>query len=117
MRGNSDPMGDFRAMSHHASDWNGSWTTPELCRDTCDSEGYSLAGLEMGRECWCGNSIYGDPAPVAAKKCNTPCSGDEDQNCGGPNYMSLYARRGYNFTIGFPSDTPPPGIVGVTCLK
>lgn len=36
--------------------------TINMCFDTCKAGGYSYAGLEYGRECWCGNTV----APVSS---------------------------------------------------
>lgn len=51
--------------------------TVEGCANACADHGYCFAGLENGRECWCGmheplNSLRGG-------FCNAPCSGDFDQ--------------------------------------
>lgn len=51
--------------------------TVQFCLDTCASSGYPLAGLEYGRDCWCGNQMPSD-IPISAN-CNMGCSGDGSQ--------------------------------------
>ncbi|KAK8070329.1 hypothetical protein PG994_006945 [Apiospora phragmitis] len=66
--------------------------TPGRCQSTCRDRGYSYAGVENGRECWCGDAIQDDDknAPAAEEACSTRCTGDSDQACGGPALVYLY---------------------------
>lgn len=68
--------------------------TIETCVDFCSGKGFSVAGAEYGRECYCANSIPAEAAPVPgyAGDCTMPCSGDSTQNCGGPGTISLYKK-------------------------
>ncbi|KAF1961350.1 WSC-domain-containing protein, partial [Byssothecium circinans] len=63
--------------------------TVEACVTFCNVRGYNVAGLEYFYECYCGISTNAlqekDPS-----ECNTPCNGDSDQTCGGPNHLSVY---------------------------
>ncbi|ROW02321.1 hypothetical protein VSDG_02334 [Cytospora chrysosperma] len=107
--------GSIRPLVHHVEDWKDNCSTPARCREGCDAEGYGLAALENGQECWCGNTIRDIVYPVAAEKCNSQCAGDKSQLCGGYGYMSLYARDGFKFSIGsFPRSTPK-GLFRVGC--
>ena len=66
-------------------------TTGHSCSDFCDSEGYTLAALENGNECYCGNPTtfitYVDDG-----KCNTTCAGDSGQTCGGAENLSVWIK-------------------------
>ncbi|KAL2282360.1 hypothetical protein FJTKL_10968 [Diaporthe vaccinii] len=99
LKANSDTKHDTRALDHHAVNWDTSCATIEKCLTACEIEGYCLAGLEYGHECWCGNVVQGEVRPVPDSYCNFPCSGDYDENCGGYGFMGLYIRRGFEFII------------------
>jgi hypothetical protein len=64
------------------------------CVAFCASEGYTYAGTEYTRECWCGNSVAPgrEPATTLASldNCNYPCGGNASQFCGGNSWLSLY---------------------------
>ncbi|CAA7262884.1 unnamed protein product [Cyclocybe aegerita] len=61
----------------------------DSCTALCNSEGYGLAGLEYGTECWCDNYMpYGNLMPDG--DCNFVCPGDSTQLCGAGNRMVLY---------------------------
>jgi hypothetical protein len=51
--------------------------TPQSCQTACLKAGTLYAGLENGRECWCGNEIQSptNNTPVAESDCNKPCTG------------------------------------------
>lgn len=72
--------------------------TPARCQGLCQKNGFAYAGVENGRECWCGEGIQdGDVTngngPAAADACNTPCSGDGAQFCGAGARIYLYHRQ------------------------
>ncbi|TFK18836.1 WSC-domain-containing protein [Coprinopsis marcescibilis] len=61
----------------------------QRCTDICSSNGYGLAGLEYGTECWCDNyKPYGALRPNS--ECNTICPGDSSEYCGAGNRLVLY---------------------------
>lgn len=66
--------------------------TTEYCLSTCWM--YVFAGLEYGRECWCGNALA-QGAALAGKEseCGMTCSGNVTELCGNGNRMSVYARN------------------------
>lgn len=68
--------------------------TIESCLDFCDDKGFRYAGLEYKRECWCGNDVADDRAPVTGilGVCEMPCQGDDSQICGGSGGLSLYKK-------------------------
>ncbi|KAK6526114.1 hypothetical protein TWF281_011151 [Arthrobotrys megalospora] len=67
--------------------------THELCQYYCWSLGESkFAGVEYGRECWCGNDLNPAATPASSpSSCNMPCAGDNGQTCGAGGYIELYS--------------------------
>lgn len=63
--------------------------TPESCIATCSSQGYRFAGLERGRQCWCGNALR-RPVQVNSSQCNERCPGDRSQTCGATRRLQVY---------------------------
>ncbi|KAH6653915.1 WSC domain-containing protein [Truncatella angustata] len=66
--------------------------TIDTCLAYCSTKGYHTAGLEYGRECWCGNALASGAQLDAGIRgnCSTPCAGDESQTCGGASLLSVY---------------------------
>jgi hypothetical protein len=66
----------------------------EECIDQCTAKGFSLAGLEYGGECSCGNSLKpdsnGNGIPNAF--CSMPCKDNQKEICGGANLLSVYQK-------------------------
>jgi hypothetical protein len=67
--------------------------TVSACIEYCSaSPGYSYAGLEFGRECFCANALdprY-TPKDGIMGNCNYKCSGNSTEICGGYAAMSIY---------------------------
>ena len=89
--------------------------SPEACLDSCASQLFTIAGLQAGSECWCGNALNlaADEQPskreVDQSECSTPCNGEEPaQTCGGPLRMRLFSRNGalQLYAFGFTRDGP-----------
>jgi hypothetical protein len=59
------------------------------CAALCKTAGYTLAGTQFSKECWCGNSLNG-AQPVSNSECNMPCLGNAAEMCGGGNRNSVY---------------------------
>lgn len=89
----ADPAGKGRTLdgpSRAADDM-----TVEGCIGFCESRGgYRYAGVEYGRECYCGNEVARDRMPVKGLlgACEFPCAGDEAEVCGGWAAISLYEK-------------------------
>ena len=68
--------------------------TPETCIKAAQAAGFSMAGLEYGRECWGANSIPDKamPPPNTVGSCNKPCSGDAAHMCGDASRLSIYKK-------------------------
>ena len=69
---------------------NATGMTPALCNRTCTSRGFSYAGTQAGRQCFCGNS-FGKYGKALESKCSTPCSGDGTKTCGGSGANAVYS--------------------------
>lgn len=66
-------------------------TTIESCTQGCTDGGYALAGLENGSQCYCGNATRNYAAAVVDMSCRTPCSGNDQEYCGGLSRISLFS--------------------------
>ncbi|EJD35899.1 WSC-domain-containing protein [Auricularia subglabra TFB-10046 SS5] len=64
--------------------------TVQGCIDKCNSQGLALAGLEVGRECFCGNALLNNQQPIGRANCATACDGNAGQACGGENAIQVY---------------------------
>jgi len=64
--------------------------TVENCLTTCKSKGYTYAGLEFGKQCFCDNEIGYGRTPQSFASCSVPCTGNSSEVCGGSDYLSLY---------------------------
>jgi len=89
-------------------------TTVESCVAACQAQEFSLAGVEYGRECWCGSELENgsvfvqnfngiehgnfrsDPSS-GGWGCYMGCQGDPTELCGGSALFDLY-----NFTGTYP---------------
>ncbi|RMY20632.1 hypothetical protein D0867_03872 [Hortaea werneckii] len=68
--------------------------TLERCAAFCDDVQYF--GVEYAQECYCGSQLLNNAIQQDPSSCSAPCAGDETQNCGGYNRISVYRNR--NFT-------------------
>ena len=68
--------------------WTSSSMTIEKCRDHCYRRKYKYAGLEVGRECFCGNTMPG--MRVGSASCSTKCAGNSAQRCGATWKISVF---------------------------
>jgi len=59
------------------------------CRATCYSKNFKYAGLELGNQCFCGQTLPAD-AEVDPSHCDTPCAGDPAYSCGGGLRLDVY---------------------------
>lgn len=67
--------------------------TTTACIEYCDAAGFSLAGTEWGKQCFCGNELVGS-SKVPDDTCHMPCEGDSSQICGGDWALTLYEKNG-----------------------
>jgi len=82
--------------------------TPQICQTACRGHGFRYAGTYGGGSCYCSTDLpnpaaadYAQAGPgfilgknpgatTAASNCQTPCTGDTSQYCGGSNAMQIY---------------------------
>lgn len=55
----------------------------QVCETFCRGEGADMFGLQLGRQCFCGDSRDSDVEKHGRTECNTACSGDDTVTCGG----------------------------------
>lgn len=67
------------------------------CEQLCAR--FKYFGLQYGSECWCDNK-YGKYGPATEAECDTPCTGDESQKCGGNYRNSIYQVTIGESTVG-----------------
>ncbi|KAG8852570.1 hypothetical protein FRB91_006355 [Serendipita sp. 411] len=77
---------------------HGGGMTVEWCLDACDAAGYAFAGVEYGKECYCGRDSPSDVANDG--RCNMSCEGNAGELCGGPNGVSVYHSSNPNHQPG-----------------
>lgn len=68
--------------------------TPYMCSSYCRANTLSKVyhfGVANGNSCYCSDENY-NKVQQSDFACDSPCSGDRNQICGGTNYMSLYKR-------------------------
>ncbi|EFQ34788.1 WSC domain-containing protein [Colletotrichum graminicola M1.001] len=82
------------------------------CTTACAAQGFPYAGLEFGKECFCGASIQNGGAPIPAKSCNMVCTADKSQYCGGAAAINIY--KSSKPVTGGPS-TLPDGWIAQSC--
>ena len=69
---------------------DGSTMTVTKCLNACSDQGFPLAGIEYGGECYCGNVLANDTAKADPADCSMPCNGDSTFKCGGPSRLSVF---------------------------
>jgi hypothetical protein len=63
--------------------------TISKCQDSCYRASFEFAGVKEGNECWC-SSFIGGESTRNESDCNIPCTGDEDEICGGKDRLSVF---------------------------
>merc|ERR1711953_394785 len=66
------------------------YLTPAKCMEACQDQGFLFAGVQIGLECWCGNDAPPEDRIVDMAECDSSCSGDSTQKCGGAWRMNVY---------------------------
>lgn len=71
---------------------NSTGMTEEFCVETCRERGYGLAGLEFGKECYCGNTLARSAVMVGMTDCMTLyCPGNKKEFCSAGNRLLIYS--------------------------
>ncbi|KAK5990052.1 WSC domain-containing protein [Cladobotryum mycophilum] len=90
--------------------------TIETCLTACEKQGFPLAGVEFGHECWCGNVLANDTAKIDDSQCNKPCQGNSKETCGGSGALNLYIAKDLESLepCGYTSSSVPATTVTTT---
>jgi hypothetical protein len=82
--------------------------TVETCISSCSNNGYTIAGVEYGSECYCDTVVRNNHglAPDGNTGCDMACSGNAGETCGGPNRLNVYAAGGEWVQLGCYTDQP-----------
>ena len=67
--------------------------TRGACVSYCQSFGYPLAGVEFGRECYCGSVMTSGATNTTVlndENCGMACANNTNENCGGSNTLELW---------------------------
>lgn len=70
-----------------------STNTPSMCSNLCYKLGYTYSGVTYKNGCFCGSQSPIEPnfPKVEEKQCDTKCSGDANQFCGGGWKMGVFS--------------------------
>ena len=61
------------------------------CKEHCKDNGYSFAGVQYGKYCFCGNKRPAKQFLAGQQsECNKACAGDSGVMCGGYWRMNVY---------------------------
>ncbi|PPQ65263.1 hypothetical protein CVT24_011418 [Panaeolus cyanescens] len=85
------------------------------CISLCQGNGFSIAGVENGTQCYCGNSIKVGAIQRTEPECGMACAGDASQRCGDVWRLNIYqaqsrpaAAPSISSSFTLPSDTNRP---------
>lgn len=93
LKGCYTDSGPTRALSGY-SFTNATAMTEEMCVGTCQAKGYSMAGIEYGRECYCDNALATSSTGAAngIKECQAMfCPGNSKEYCSAGNRLLVYS--------------------------
>ncbi|KAK8115039.1 hypothetical protein PG999_007108 [Apiospora kogelbergensis] len=68
--------------------------TVEGCMGFCAGRGFGVAGVEYGRECWCGKALPPGAVRLDEGRCDMRCKGEGSQLCGGSGAIGIYEKKG-----------------------
>lgn len=77
--------------------------TNSLCAAYAQQLNLQYFYTEYYSECYAGNVLNSASVPISGSSCNTPCAGNAQQTCGGPNALTLW-----NNTLYTPAIHPSP---------
>jgi hypothetical protein len=68
--------------------------TPTSCVSYCESHGYTYAGLQYGKQCFCSKTLEtSGGAGGSATGCSMKCPGDSTKRCGGIYRMEVFEKK------------------------
>jgi hypothetical protein len=77
-----------------------------ICAQMCTDENHTLAGVEYGQQCYCGDKL--NYSPVASTRCTTQCRGNASEMCGGTSAIAVYEFSCSGLPVPIPSPPTPP---------
>ncbi|KAJ7167608.1 WSC domain-containing protein [Mycena filopes] len=90
--------------------------TVESCTSACKANGFAVAGVEFGQECWCSSSLP-TASSLSDSNCQTACAANTTEFCGGASRLGVYedtagqiclsASHTQNFNLNAVFVTPP----------
>ncbi|KAG8669333.1 hypothetical protein FPOAC1_008725 [Fusarium poae] len=96
--------GTRRTLNKYAT--NSGKMSIEYCTASCKAQGYPLAGMEWGKECYCAGELTAGASYMKASACASTrkmiCAGNMTQYCGGPSLLTIWNDTSY---------TPPVELV------
>lgn len=69
---------------------NSTGMTVESCVAYCSKGSYNYAGVEYGKECYCGNSLSSTATTYDVSQCNMLCTGNKREFCGAASKLNVY---------------------------
>lgn len=88
--------------------------TVSQCLNGCSELGYKHAGLKSGNQCMCGD-VFNGGIKLPYSQCQTPCTGNSTQTCGGDNRIELFNTTAATVTPATQRAARPVGYLG-TCF-
>ncbi|SJL08884.1 related to glyoxal oxidase precursor [Armillaria ostoyae] len=85
--------------------------TVQSCIASCIAQNFTVAGMEFGQECYCGDRLVNGATVGAASDCSMSCTGNATEACGAGNRLSVYSTS-ENITalpVPVPLISPLPG--------
>jgi hypothetical protein len=76
------------------------------CASMCRDLNFSVAGVEAGHQCACGNALRFPQAVLNDSECNTPCISNPQAMCGGS--FKIFAANVSDVPPAPPPPPPPP---------
>lgn len=83
--------------------FSNSSVTNTLCAAYAQQLNLQYFYTEYYSQCYAGNVLNSASVPISGSTCNTPCTGNAQQTCGGPNALTLW-----NNTLYTPAIHPSP---------
>ena len=68
--------------------------TPARCIEACQERFFSFAGVQAGRQCFCGNTAPPQEKILDVTECSANCPGDSSLKCGGSCRMGVFKTTG-----------------------
>jgi len=101
----SDPSGGRGLTNYY---YTSTYMTTRACRLTCKGLNYTLAGVEGGSACFCGNALASGSVVQPGPLCAAPCAGNSSESCGATAYkFDLFDAT--TVPAAASSSSPPPG--------